>query len=369
MPEPESGTSQRLVYINGKFLAQRITGVQRFGRELLNAMDRLLPTGRRIGRPVLLVPAGTPVAQMANIDVVELPGTRNLHLWEQTLLPWRARCGLLLNIGGTAPLLHRHQIATIHDAAIFDHPEAYTARFRRWYRFAFRTLSRTACTILVSSRYSMKRFEAIFGSDAPFTWVGAGVDHIGRMGEDLSILKRLVLETEPYLLAVGSANPTKNFARLLEAFNRAQSREKMRLVIVGGVNESVFSEVGSLSGLSYHVIVAGPVSDEELKTLYQHAQAFIFPSIYEGFGFPALEAMACGSPVIAARAASIPEVGGDAPLYFDPFDESAIARAIDDVAESPELREQLRQKGWARAGEYRWDDVASRVLVQLERFI
>ena len=180
---------------------------------------------------------------------------------------------------------------------------------------------------------------------------------------DESVLARHGLTRCRFLLAVASANPTKNLAALVAAFARLPADPALRLVIVGGHNPRVFAAATAADPPG--VVRTGPVAGAALKALYGHATALVFPSLYEGFGLPPLEAMACGCPVAAARAAAIPEVCGDAALYFDPHSVDAITAALQRlVAEAP-LREQLRTAGLARAGLYRWSAAAVALRAEL----
>lgn len=351
------------LYINGKFVAQRMTGVQRAASCLVAALDRLLPAGAQV---VLLFPAGHAAPALRNIEVREIGRAgQSLIAWEQFVLPLAARDGRLLNLAGSAPLLAHRVTALIHDAAVFDRPEAYTPLFRRWYRFLFRRLARRGAQLLTVSAFSRGRLASALGIDAACIGVVPhGSDHLSATPVDGRILQRHGLESTPYLLAVASANPTKNLAALVAAFGRQPDAGATRLVIVGGSNERVFSGT-TVEGDPPGVMRTGPVTDGELKALYEHATALMFPSTYEGFGLPPLEAMACGCPVSAANTAAIPEVCGDAALYFDPLSEIAMAASIARLVVDAPLRERLRECGRARAGDFRWAASAQTLLESL----
>ena len=169
-----------------------------------------------------------------------------------------------------------------------------------------------------------------------------------------------------YLLAVASANPTKNLPALVEAFAALPADAGLRLVIAGGSNAAVFGRTARAAD-DARVVRAGAVSDAELKALYAHALAFVFPSLYEGFGLPPLEAMSCGCPVLASDAASIPEVCGDAALYFAPRDLPAMTAAMRRIAADAPLRDALRERGRRRLDAYTWEHGAADVLSHLSR--
>jgi glycosyltransferase involved in cell wall biosynthesis len=183
-----------------------------------------------------------------------------------------------------------------------------------------------------------------------------GADHLDIVQPDDSVLVRHGLRTGGYLLAVGSRNPNKNVRALLDAFTRLPADSNLKLVIVGGSNRQVFAD--SAFDYPQGALHIGYQDDGALKSLYRHAVALVFPSLYEGFGLPPLEAMACGCPVAASSTAAIPEVCGDAVLYFDPHSIDSIAQALQRLLDDTDLREQLRQAGSRRASTFRWSESA-----------
>lgn len=411
----------KTVYVNGRFLAQPVSGVQRVAREVLRALDARLErseeapvipseakdlagrhrTATSRGRWVLLCPPGVEVPAYARIAVMRVGsgdgrGWRG-HAWEQTVLPRAAADGLLVNLAGTAPAFARGpQIATLHDAAVFDHPEAYTRAFGAWYRWMFRRLARKTVALVTVSVWSRERLSRAVGVAADrITVIANGSDHLDAVPADGAIVERLGLAGRPFLLVVGSANPNKNLARIVEAWNRLD-RGDARLVIVGDTRDHVFvstpapsprpsaqrgegatSSAGPLSrgrerargeGARSAVIQAGPVSDAELSALYRIATALVFPSLHEGYGLPAVEAMRLGCPVIAARQAALPEVCGDAALYVDDArDPAAIAAAMQRVLDDRTLRADLAARGRRQTLPRTWDAAAARWLTLVDR--
>jgi len=329
----------RTVFVNGKFTAQAMTGVQRVASNLLRAVDRRLAAGASpLTRPwVLLCPPGAPLPELKTIEVRRV-GRKvgSLHAWEQWALPRAARTGLLLNLAGSAPWFATAQICTLHDAAVFDHPRAYTWMFRHWYSNLFRHVARRAERVLTVSDFSRRRLSATLGlAERHIGVVPNGSDHLDGVIPDDSVLRRHGLVGVPYLLAVGSANPTKNHTALRAAFAQRPAVDAARLVIVGGADARVFA-VGDGAGVS------------------------------AGAG-PAREAMACGCPVAAADAAALPEVCGGAALLFDPHSVSAIAAAMHTLLSDAAERERLRALGHTRALAFGWDAAAGALLAQLAR--
>jgi glycosyltransferase involved in cell wall biosynthesis len=337
------------VYVNGKFIAQRTTGVQRVARELLRALDERVPPGRW----TLLCPPQAEPPPLRRIALRIVGRARwPLHAWEQWTLPRAAREGLLVNLAGAAPAFARWQCALLHDAAVFDHPEAYTPAFRGWYRWLFRHLARRGDALLTISEFSRGRLAAALQvPPARFERLPLGADHLQAVPPDEAVLDAAGLRGRRFVLAVGSANPTKNLGALVAAWSSLQVTDA-RLVVVGGTNTGVFARADAADPPG--VLRLGPVDDAALVALYRHAQALVFPSRYEGFGLPPLEAMGFGCPVLAARAAAIPEACGDAVQYLDGIDAAAIAGGLRRLLDDDPLRQRLRHDGPAQAATWRW---------------
>ena len=359
-----------MIYINGKFLAQSLTGVQRFAQQTLAAVDDLLASGewRSTSPLVLLVPKGRTInlPRYRCIEIRELPAGR-LHAWEQFRLPFAARGAPLLNLSGSAPLFKLRQICTFHDTAVFDVPGAYSGLFVAWYRLLFQVQGRASRRLLTVSRFSRERLTHHLGLPADRIGIVPGAaDHMRQLGDEPEVLERLGVAPGRYFLAVGSATPTKNFGRLAEAFAGLLDDE-MRLVVVGGANPAVFADTTNSVQDDHRIVRAGRLSDEALKTLYSQARAYVFPSIYEGFGLPPVEAMHCGTPVIAARAASIPEVCGDAAGYFDPLSLADIRASLHRAWHDDVWLDTLRAAGAHQAERFTWRNSALALMAELAR--
>lgn len=361
------------VLINGRFLAQRTTGVQRYALETLLAIDALLATGRaQVDFALeLIAPAGVRTPELRRIAVRSL-GTLRGHAWEQLTLARVARGRVLLNLGPTGPLFKRDQIVTIHDAAVRAVPEAYSAKFRAWYELALPILTRTAGSVVTVSEFSRGELARRYGLRAESIRVsGEGFQHALRTPADPSILALHGLRPHSYVLAVSSVTPHKNFGVIARAMSRL-GQPDFQLVVAGDNTQKIFGGV-DLSSLAA-VKLVGYVSDGQLRALYENAALFVFPSLYEGFGLPPLEAMAAGCPVIASNAASMPEVCGDAAAYFEPHDDRALAARIEHLMQTPSAREALIARGRARLDAHSWEAAArvhlaalSERVVSLER--
>jgi glycosyltransferase involved in cell wall biosynthesis len=285
--------------------------------------------------------------------------------WEQIELPRYARSGLLVNLCNTAPLAHPFQVVTIHDAAAWDMPASFSWSFRTWYRTLQPLLVRRAARAITVSSFSRKRVARYCRvPEGRFRIVREGGDHMRRIEPDVTVLRRAGVAAGTFLLAVGSLNPSKNVEAVLEAVRMVQHLP-LRLVVAGAANPAIFADRSSVSGSGMTGAGAsylGYVTDAELRALYQAALCLVFPSLYEGFGLPPLEAMTLGCPVIASRAGAIPEVCGDAALYCDGGSPGSIASAVQELMGSPVLRDALIQRGRTRAAQFTWERAARALL-------
>ncbi len=344
-----------MIALNGRFLTQPMTGVQRYAREVARALDAM---PARPGIRLLCPPGAQGAADFPRL-APERVGARSGQAWEQLDLPRAVRPGeLLLNLGNTAPVLAgARQAVVIHDAGVFDTPESYGRGFRLWYKALQRALVLRRARIVSVSRFSAGRIAARLGLDAaaiPVTLEGA--EHILREPADAGILAAHGLEPGRYALAVGTGAAHKNLAALREAAG-VLAASGMALAVAGAKDGRVFSADGSLPP-GFRTL--GRVTDAQLRALYAHALCLLFPSRYEGFGLPPVEAMLCGCPVLAARAGAVAEVCGDAALWFG--DDPTMAQAVERLVADPALRARLAGAGRARAETFTWEAAARRLL-------
>ena len=354
------------IYLNGRFLSQKVTGVQRYALELVKALDLLLASGAVASpapRFTLLVPPQA--GELPGLSRIRVRRVGHLkgHLWEQLELPWHVRDGLLISLCNTAPLFLPNQVVTFHDAAVFSFPQAYSLLFRSWYRIIMRRVGRIAQAVLTVSRFSQGELVAKVGIPADKIEVlPNAIDHMHQVEPDHRVQAQFSLQQGGYALAVSSMNPTKNFPAIVAAFQLLDD-PTLELVIAGGKNSRIFSELEMT--LPDRVKFVGYVDDRQLKSLYQHAAFFVFPSLYEGFGLPPLEAMACGCPVVAAKAASLPEVCQDAALYCDPLSVADLAAQMGTMYRDRSLREGFRERGVQLSRRYTWRSRAEQLLAVL----
>jgi glycosyltransferase involved in cell wall biosynthesis len=334
------------IALNARFYAHRPTGMQRYALEL---------SRRFAGVMEPLYPARS------------LRGTAG-HLWEQFCLPSAVRGRLLWSPNNTGPLAVERQVCTIHDLIPLDHPEWFQPSFVQWYRWLLPRLARRVRHIIAVSEFTMQRIMELLRVPAgKITVIPNGVDRRFSPSEawEIEHARHVLRISSPhYLLCVGSLEPRKNLSGLLEAWRRVQSRvpAEVELVVAGAPgNSRVFGSV-STDSLPPRVHFTGYVADEFLPALYSGALALLYPSLYEGFGLPPLEAMACGAPTVTSNGTSLPEVVGDAAILVDPYDPDSIADGILRVLSSSGLRDELREKARARAASLTWEKTAQQTL-------
>ena len=335
------------VVVNGRFAAKRLTGVQRYAREIV---DRLSP----------------------RCDVVWTDAQDGMrgHRWEQAMLPLKCRGRLLWSPCNTGPILVRNQVVTIHDTSFIDAPECFGRAFLAWYRWLIPRLARAVRRVMTVSEFSRQRIAEL--ANIPLDRIDVvhnGVNENFRPAapDTIAAVRNKFNLHGPYILTLGSLEPRKNLATLLKAWPRVSERHgDLTLAIAGGSNLSIFANIPGLASIP-HMQVLGYVADELLPALYSGAEAFVFPSVYEGFGLPPLEAMACGTPVVCANTTALPEVVGNDAVLIDPRDAGAIADAVLRLLDDSALRRSLAERGTRRAGQFTWESAADKTWDVLNR--
>jgi len=311
-----------MLYINGRFLTQPMTGVERYAYNLCKAMEEL-------HQPFTLICPQAPIQDCYDVSRMQIVhyGRGNSHLWEQCILPFffvGKKDYVVLSFTGLGSILIRHKIMTIHDLSFLENPKWFSRSYYWWYKVMTPLAVRTSNHIITVSEFSKREITRFypFLKDQDISVVYNATDE--------SLFRRLPqvpAPTERFALAVSSLDPRKNFARLIEAFDDIHD---CKLYIVGS-NHRVFGtghEDESVKSAQSAVHYLGRVSDEELVRLYNQAACFIFPSLYEGFGLPPIEAMSCGCPILVSDIPVLHEVCGDAATYFDPYNPYDIRKAI-----------------------------------------
>ncbi len=304
------------------------------------------------------------------------------YLWEKPNVSkdWLIGAGADLDVyfspfHSIPPRHFRRLVSVFHDIAFRIHPEFSTEVNRVYCEEQFDRATRLADKLVTVSHFS--KAEMVKHMGVPEDWIRVtheAADPMFKRVENAAIPDRVradIGEGRQFVLYVGSVEPRKNLTTLIRALDSMVQRGRTRplLIIAGGSgwkNSAVYEEIDR-RGLGDHVYFTGPVTDEELLTLYNTATLFAYPSIYEGFGLPVIEAMSCGVPVVTTRVASIPEVGGEAVVYVDdPMDDEGLSRCMEEVLLDAELRQDLCSKGLAQAGTFTWDRTARETLAILE---
>lgn len=234
------------------------------------------------------------------------------------------------------PIRAKKRVVTIHDLCHLTFGSWPEKIYAQW---MFRQSLRRSHQVITVSQYTHRQIKMHFGASSHVISLGVDPEHFRRWGDGELIRKKYRLP-DRFALCVGIHKPHKNIERLHQIFANSQ-RLKLKLVHVGKGTK------------------IGVVPDAELAHFYSMAEVFVFPSLYEGFGLPPLEAMSCGCPTVVSRAASIPEVCGDASLYFNPTNNQEIEEAILKVTTDTKLRKQLIEKGFERVSQFTWKQTAA----------
>ena len=286
----------------------------------------------------------------------------------------------LLHVQYTAPpLAPCPVVATIHDLSFEHLPETFRLRSRVQLRVTVRATARRAAHVIAPSEYTRRDLLETYGLDpARVTAIPLAVSPRFRPVEDAGEVGRVKGRygiAGEYVLAVGSIQPRKNLARLLRAYSalrRERGRSNLPQLVLVGKQAWLYGDTLRTieeEGLGDSVLLTGYVSEDDLPALYTGALLFAYPSFYEGFGLPPLEAMSCGAPVLTGDRTSLPEVVGDAALTVDPFDTDALADGLARLIDDDALRADLRERGLTRARRFDWRDTARMTLQVYRRVI
>jgi len=294
--------------------------------------------------------------------------------WLFVLLPVKARrLGLDLYhspANSVSPVLRIPQACTIHDAHFITYPAGRDPLWKLYAGWSFRYAARHADRIICDTNAGKDELVKLLHADPEkIEVVYLGLPHRESSAADRSATEDL----RPYILTVGATDPNKNLTSLLKAFTilvKDGRHAGHRLVLAGpaGRDHSILESIIEQEGLEEHVLLLGRVSDSRLAALYENASLFVFPSFCEGFGFPPLEAMSHGVPVVASHAPCIPETLGNAAVFFDPHNIPEIASRIDNVLLDEKLRNDLSLAGMSRAEKFTWKETAEKT-VNIYRFL
>lgn len=358
--------------INGRFLAAKRTGVQRAAYNLIRslvAIDRvneyvLFTTSDQINNPDW----NYPNVKIVMSRIREGESLRN-YFWEQFTLPRLARrynVDVLHSPANLGPLFYRgRSVVHIHDLCFIVNPQWYSFTFRTVYNFLVPRLAKRAAKVITNSNNSRNDLLQFCDLSAErVAQVYWAVDELF-LNQSQKPETKPKLDVDDYILYVGSLEPRKNIGNLLEAYQslrQAHPNLKTKLVLIGG-ESPVFAEVRlKVKNFKEDVLFKGFVNDDQLRDYYRGARLFVYPSFYEGFGLPPLEAMASGIPVVTTMTSSIPEVVGDAALMVNPHDANQLADTIYRAMVDEPLRQQLVARGFKQVAKFTWQRVARNTL-------
>jgi glycosyltransferase involved in cell wall biosynthesis len=373
------------VAIDYNAAVRQVAGIGRYTRELVRALleagtdDRFVLFYAARGmegafgyRDLRDLAATYPAVELAPMPLAErwLP-----IMWQRARLPapvewWTGRVDVLHAPDFVLPPSRtRRTLVTVHDLSFRLHPEAAHERLRRYLEAAVPRSLRRAAHVLADSRSTAADLERLMGvQPSKVTVLYPGVGRQFRRVEDrerqAEVRAKYGLPAR-FLFHIGTIEPRKNLVRLMDAYSRVRAEdagaEPIGLVLAGKtgwLSEPIVERARQLEG----VVLTGAVDDADLPVLHSLATALVYPSLYEGFGFPPLEALACGTPVVTSQTSSIPELVGDKAILIDPLDVDALAHALRQVLGDPAITARARTAGPAHAARFTWEHAAQQLL-------
>jgi glycosyltransferase involved in cell wall biosynthesis len=355
--------------INGRFLTQRMTGVQRYALEIVAALDDILSEEGDIASGLamrLVLPPGVEAKPALSRIGIYQTSFGSGHAWDQFVLPLYAGAGVL-SLGNFGPILARNHIVCIHDANTFIEPESYSRSFGLAYRTFQPALGKRASRVATVSQFSADMLVKYGVCQREKIFIAPnGHEHALRWNARRAEIPLLNALKRPYVLLLGSRAKHKNVQVVLD---QAQELDAAGIdIVVVGAASSIFS-ANAADFQRPNVHYAGYVGDDDLAALYEGALCLAFPSKTEGFGIPPLEAMARGCPVISSNAASLMEVGGDAVAYVDPDRGAGWRDTIVGLSGNEGLRVTMASQGRKRAALFSWRASAQLYLDEILRLL
>lgn len=330
-----------MICVNTRALQAPLTGVQRYTSSMLHLIG----------------------SDMIELYPKEHLGQVSGHLWEQFVVPIKSKNRPLWSPANTGPIGYSNQVVTIHDASVLDHPEWFEKKFSTWYQYLLPRLIRSVRSVITDSDFSKERILHHVGvSPEKIRVTPLGIDTIFQSAEvefSKEELMRTIGVDQEYVLCVGSIEPRKNLVNLIDAWMLVPSQVRCGylLLVVGGKGHA-FRDL-QINSIPEDVKFIGRVDDVMLPALYRYATIFAYPSLYEGFGLPVLEAMACGTPVLTSNTSSLPEVVGKAALLIDPTNKESIADGLSSLLTDIKLRSIYRDLGWEHSKLFKWERTAA----------
>lgn len=340
--------------INGRSFTQPLTGVQRYAYEVTS----------RLKLPHRVLSPTAPLPYYSGIDSEVFPKNVSIngHFWEQFALPLATKGNSLWSPGGIGPVKKTRHILTIHDLAHIEYPEWYSRSYSRLYSTLYPISAKNASAILTVSEFTADKLMSVFdikSSKIHVTPLGVQSIFTRSCSESVAATKSRYSIKKRYVLFVGASSKRKNLRALFDAWMIIRDQHKDVELIIAGPSGLAFSGKSNGGNPDDNVRSIGPIPDSDLVNLYSGAECFVYPSLYEGFGIPPLEAMACGTPVIASNTTAMPLVLKDAAILVNPHSIDEIASSIHLILSDENLRQEMVSRGIRLASQYTWEKTAS----------
>lgn len=333
------------IVINGKFMSQNVTGVQRYAREILLELDK---TANVIPEIVLLVDKNARnIPQYRHIRV-EQRGKLWGNLWEQIILPFYAKRhkALCVSLCNMAPIFAPH-VVVIHDVSYKVNKQFFSKNFSMWYNFVFSLIIKRIKAIISVSEFSKSEILRCYKVDPKKIGITYnGWQHYERISEDGTALEKYGLTPNEYYFSMSSMAPNKNFKWIAKA---ATANPDAVFAVSGAINNKVFGDIFDFD-IPDNLKFLGYVTDEEAKALMRNCKAFLFPSYYEGFGIPPLEAVSTGAKAVVSDRSCMREIFGDRVYYISPDDPDIDLDKLISGTHS-DYNELLQKYSWKKSAE------------------
>jgi len=346
-----------MISINGRYRLHNISGIPRYATNIVKEFDK-----KHQARFKVISPNGSLVRR----------GLSSI-LWENIFLPLAAKNDVLWNPSGSGPIFCENTVTTIHDVSFMAYPEWFSREYCLYYRFLTERLVKSSIEVITISEFSKSEIIKYFPaaeSKIKVIYNGASDGIMGNIGDVSDEKLRIVMQkyqlNGPYFFCLGTLEPRKNINRIIRGWQKANIYNECALVVGGAVDKgSVFSQI-NISGQGHlNIKFIGSVEECDLGALYSGSVAFIYGSLYEGFGLPPIEALASGTDVVVSDIPCLKEILCDLPLYyFDPYSENDIAEGViyaynhyhsnDEQRKVKNARLIMEKYSWANAAEEIW---------------
>jgi glycosyltransferase involved in cell wall biosynthesis len=342
------------IVVNARFLCTSATGVQRFAFEVSRYLKRFDPT------ICFVCPSNIHQHAWAEELDAKIIGHLQGHLWEQISLPTflsQHKDAILFSPSNTGTLFVKRQLLVLHDVAFIVNPAAFNWKFRLYYRTLMHFLTNQVARILTVSDFSRKEISRFYPK--AHDKIHVTYNGITRFPRNLAPYVGV-----PYFLVVGSLDPRKNIPFIIKVYSQLPVQQRPALKIVGGKGKSFRQE--NFGPIPSGVEFLGHAGDDMLARLYANAKALLFPSLYEGFGLPPVEAMSFGTPTLVSNIPVLHETLQDAAIFLDPHDEQAWLDAMTQIISDKDLATSLKQKGLRQSQKFSWEISARQIYQHLQ---